>query len=120
MGSVQQIRSALAYEILALGVPRVAQVGHALPVLDAPAEGIASGEEIDCGNGLDEFVLLRPPGELRRILRAGVHDARHAEPNRQQGATIGDVDLHAVAARPAVLVPGRIEGAGAEADAGKL
>src|SRR2546422_520475 len=74
--------------------------------LDTGAEGRAPGEQVDRRKVLDELVLLGPPAEANRILCARVHDACGAEADRLQRPGVGDVDLHALAAGSAVLVPG--------------
>src|SRR5437588_3024385 len=103
-------------EGFALRVPESTELRHGCALIGPGPERGAAGEQIDGRFVVDELVLLRPPAELRRILRPGVDDGGDAEADGIEAARILDVDLHAVAALPLVLVPGGSERGGAEAD----
>src|SRR5262245_25886546 len=104
LDSVQQERGAPLHEGIPLRLPGSAELGHGGARLHAGAEGRAAGEQIDGGDVLDELVLLGPPAEAGRVLRAGVHDAGGAEPDGRERSRVGDVDLDSLAPRPPVLV----------------
>src|SRR5207237_5025939 len=106
LDSVKQEGRAPLDEGIPLRVPGSAQLRDGPAKVHARAKGGAAGEEIDGRDVLDELVLLGPPLEPGRVLRAGVHDAGGAEPHGREGARVGDVDLDALAARSLVLVPG--------------
>src|SRR5207245_3639914 len=114
LDSVEQEGRAPLHELVALQVPRRAQLGRGPSRLDPGAEGGAPGEQVDGRQVLDELVLVGPPAEAGRVLRARVHDACGAEADRLQRPRVGDVDLYALAAGSAVLVPGGRECARAE------
>src|SRR5438132_7155240 len=118
--SVEEEGRAPALEIGALRIPGSAQLADRAAGFDARPEFAASGEQVDGWDLLDELVLLGAPAEARWILRAGVDDARHAGAHWLELARIGDVELHAAAARAGVLVPGGRERARAEQDARQL
>src|SRR5689334_17664037 len=99
LDSIQQERRAALHELVPLAAPRSAEVGDRFAGVDAGAERGAARQQIDRGDVLDELVFLGPPAEARRVLRPGVHDAGDAQPDRLEGARIGEVDLHAVATR---------------------
>src|SRR5438067_4323708 len=116
ISGIEQEPLALARERGPVRLPQGAELGDGGPLLRLRPERRAAGEQVDGRLVLDELVLLGPPAELRWILRARVHDGGDTEPDGVQPARVGDVDLHAVAALPLVLVPGGREGRGAEAD----
>src|SRR5258708_3979379 len=107
-------------ELRALAGPGGAELRDTGSLVYLRAEVRASGQEIDGGRVLDALVLLGGPAERHGVLRARMPEAGEPEPDRVEAARIGEMDLHAVAARARVLVPGGREGAGPEADAGQL
>src|SRR4051812_28390130 len=106
---IEQEPRTLLHEGGALAVPERAELRDALALLRLLAERLVAGEQIDGRLVLDELVPLRAPAELRRILRPRVHDGGDAQAHRVHSPRIGHVDLHALAALAAVLVPGRRE-----------
>src|SRR5690349_9849146 len=113
---IEQKPRALLQEGRALRVPERAELVDSPALLRLLAERLVAGEQVDGRLVLDELVLLGAPAELRRILRPRMDDGRDAQAHRVHAARVAQVDLDALAALAAVLVPGGSERARPEED----